>query len=66
MKTLFIKGNLYVKGSCTGKNITCNSTIDNVDAFIIEGNVTIEGNIHLDDNHSIITTGSLACTQIAK
>jgi len=63
MKKLFINGNLIVNGSCSGKNIIAYAAVDNDDCIVINGNVTIDGNIELSDDQTIIVTGDVTCTE---
>ena len=63
MKTLVIKGNLKVNGSLDGKNIVAHwaeNENDMKNAIVINGDVIIEGNVKLDDDQQILSTGGVA------
>ena len=64
MKKLIINGDLHVNGKCSGKYITSHGKIENDDdSIVINGNVTIDGDLEINDNQSVFVTGELSCTE---
>ena len=59
MNKIFIKGNLLVRDTISGNVTALSNSEDAENALIIDGDVTIKGDLVLDGNSAIYVSGGV-------